>query len=77
MKGVNQHKSLAMTGELSNNKAKGGIMEAPLPGAGAATRLPKMPKTAIPGAVKPLAPLTVAKRNNGVPGFKKGGKKDA
>lgn len=74
MKGLNQHKSLAMTGQLSNNKAKGGMMSAPIPGAGKATSLPKMPKMAIPGAVKPLSPLTQAKRNNGVPGMKKGGK---
>lgn len=72
---VNQHKSLAMTGKLSNNKASGGLMSAPQPGAGMATKTPKMPKTAIPGSVKPLAPLTVAKRNNGVPGMKKGGAK--
>lgn len=75
MKGVNQHKSLAMTGKLSNNMAKGGLMAAPVPGAGRAIKPATLPKTPIPGAVKPMSAITQAKRENGIPGMKKGGAK--
>ena len=60
---INMHKELAMTGKISG-MAKGGVAG---PMAGTAIKV-KGPKG------MPLSPLSLAKRNNGVPGMKKGGK---
>ena len=61
---INMHKELAMTGKISG-MAKGGLAG---PMAGTSIKVksvaPKMP----------LSPITLAKRNNGVLGMKKGGK---
>jgi hypothetical protein len=72
MKGMSNHKELAATGKISTpprtgirtNLASGGVVT---------------PKMALPKAIKqpkgvPMSPLTLAKRNNGIVGMKKGGK---
>jgi len=71
---LNMHKELAMTGKISA-MAKGGLMKAPMAGAGAATKpTPALkPKTPMAKGL-PMNPITVEKRNNGVVGMKKGGK---
>lgn len=68
-KPINQHKRLAM-GDTVKGYAKGGSI-----GVNVAARAPvgggdMVPK---PGAGRAMSPITVAKRNNGVPGMKKGG----
>jgi len=61
---VPQHKRMA-TGEPVGFK-KGGLVPA------ARSLMPATPVGAIKGA--PMSPLTKAKMDNGIPGYKKGGK---
>lgn len=65
-KPINQHKRLAM-GDTVRGYAKGGMVGMP----------PSTPKVAVVVAPTkqglPASPMTVAKRDNGVPGMKKGG----
>ena len=58
---VGQHKRMAM-GQGKVGFAKGGAVPSPMPA------LPMRARVAVP-----MSPLEVAKRNNVVPGFKKGG----
>lgn len=60
---INQHKKLAMGKPVGF--AKGGAV-------GAKSLTPKGVMPAIKG--QPMSPLTKAKMNNGIPGFKSGGK---
>jgi len=58
---VNQHKRLAM-GDTIKGFAKGGSVASDIP------------SVSVRSTGKAVNPLTTAKRNNGIPGFKKGGK---
>lgn len=62
---ISQHKRMAQ-GDMSVGFARGGSVVKGL-------SMPKLPKIG-GGSGLPESPLTVAKRNNGVVGMKKGGK---
>lgn len=63
---INQHKRLAM-GEKVGFKLGGPVMPS-----AAMSAMPVMPMRASRGV--PMSPLEIARRNNGIPGFKAGGK---
>ena len=60
---IGQHKRMA-AGNMKVGFARGGVVTPPSP-------MPALPVRA--RVAVPMSPLEVAKRNNGVPGFKKGG----